>query len=110
MKEQFGREEYQDGPEAFADAFEAPPSAGDLVEVTDGLHVRHVPPGQTVGDVRSDLAVALNLDPESQAVLDGEPVADDVVLEAGQSLSFLGPAGEKGAAGLTPRPAASRRS
>jgi hypothetical protein len=89
------------GPEAFSDPFEAPQELEEFVEVTDGLNVRHELPGHTVGEVRSKLAVPLNLDPEAQALIDNEPVGDDTILQAGQSLTFLGPAGEKGVSSPT---------
>jgi hypothetical protein len=51
----------------------------------------------SVGEIRRRFRDRFDLDPHSQAVLDGHDVGDDVVVRAGQALMFVRRAGEKGA-------------
>ena len=52
--------------------------------------------GKSVAEVRAMLAQALNIDPESQAVVDGNDVAETYVLAADEELEFVKAAGDKG--------------
>ena len=52
--------------------------------------------GMTVEQVRERFQTRLDLDPESQAVIDGELANENAVLAAGQVLMFMKKAGEKG--------------
>jgi len=70
-----------------------------VVTVCHGPYAEQLPvAGETVSRVRSLYADRFDLDPQSQAVIDGRPVEDDVRIEAGQSLVFVRRAGEKGTA------------
>ena len=73
----------------------------DLVMVTSGPYDGEEFPvaGLTVAAIRDRLADRLDLDPAAQAVVDGHDAADETVLVAGQVLSFVQHAGEKGATG-----------
>lgn len=67
------------------------------VTVSHGPYAEQLPvAGETIRRVRALYADRFDLDPESQAVIDGVPVSDDVRIEAGQSLAFVRRAGEKG--------------
>lgn len=73
---------------------ESPPG---LVTVSSGPYLESLPvANMTVGEIRRRFRTRLDLDPESQAVLDGQDVGDDVVVRAGQSLMFARRSGEKG--------------
>jgi hypothetical protein len=79
-----------------------------------GLFDQHVPGSATVrhGPFQEELPVAqmtvaqvrdrfrdrLDIDPLALAVLDGHRVDDSAVVRAGQTLTFVRPAGEKGRA------------
>ncbi|MBM4037804.1 MAG: hypothetical protein FJ290_04755 [Planctomycetes bacterium] len=52
--------------------------------------------GMSVAQIRSRFRDRFDIDPTSQAVLDGDEVGDDTVVRAGQSLAFIRRAGEKG--------------
>ena len=52
--------------------------------------------GMTVGRIRERLATRLDIDPHSLAVIDGQDVTDETVVGAGQLLTFVTRAGEKG--------------
>jgi len=52
--------------------------------------------GKTVGAVSEFLREVLNVDKMSQGIVDGKPVDGDYVLQSGDSLEFLKPAGRKG--------------
>ena len=71
--------------------------AGGLVTVTHGPYAEQLPvAGESVGRIRSMYADMFDLDPASQAVIDGREVDDDTILQAGQLLVFVRHAGEKG--------------
>lgn len=72
-------------------------TAPETVLVSSGLHVEQFPvAGMSVAQIRRRLADRLDIDPESQAVVDGHFVSDETVVTAGQVLSFMRHAGEKG--------------
>lgn len=83
------------GPSLFDDA----PGAQQPVSVSSGPYAESLPVGHmTVGEIRRRFRDRLDLDPHSQAVLDGNDVGDDVVVRPGQALMFTRRAGEKGRA------------
>lgn len=74
----------------------APPAASVLV--SSGIHRGHYPlAGLTVRAARRLLAPHLNIDPAAVAVINGQTVDDDTVLNAEQGmLSFVKPSSLKG--------------
>ncbi len=73
------------------------PGAEPGVTVTTGLYADSLPvAGMTVAEVRRRFADRLNIDPAAAAVLDGHATDETARLRAGQVLSFVRAAGEKG--------------
>jgi hypothetical protein len=69
-----------------------------LVSVSSGPYLEELPvASSTVGEIRRRFADRFDIDPQAQAVLDGNVVGDDTVVSAGQALMFTRRAGEKGA-------------
>jgi hypothetical protein len=67
------------------------------VTVSSGPYAEQLPVGNmTVGEIRQRFRDRLDLDPNSQAVLDGQEVRDDVTVRPGQALLFIRYGGEKG--------------
>jgi len=83
------------GPEA------APPA--DTILVQHGIHTVDYPGGGlTVREVRERLAPVINIDPESVAVVGGNPVVDEsehVLSSSDQILSFVKKSAVKGQGG-----------
>ena len=81
-------------------AFQA---TGDLsATVSAGVYCERLPVGNmSVGEIRATYRDRFDLDPTSQAVIDGTPVDDDTVVAPGVLLAFVNKAGEKGRAGRT---------
>jgi len=52
--------------------------------------------GKTVGSVRKNLREIFNIPSDAEALISGNAVPDDFVLEGGQSLEFLKESGVKG--------------
>jgi hypothetical protein len=72
-----------------------------LVTVAVGPYVERLPVGNgTVGEIRSRFRQRFDIDPRSQAVLDGNEVNDDTVVRTGQVLMFVHKSGEKGGSTL----------
>ncbi|HOX57300.1 MAG TPA: hypothetical protein P5205_11695 [Candidatus Paceibacterota bacterium] len=68
-----------------------------LVSVSSGPYLEQLPVGNmSVGEVRRRFADRFDIDPNAQAVLDGQPVDDQTRIGAGQALMFTRRAGEKG--------------
>ncbi len=68
-----------------------------LVTVASGPYAEQLPLAhRTVADIRTRYHDRFDLDPNSQAMLDGQPVQDDVTVRPGQVLTFVHRAGEKG--------------
>ena len=77
--------------------FDAAPDCQLPVTVTSGPYAEQLPVGNmTAGEIRRRFRDRFDLDPHSQAVLDGSDVGDDVVVRPGQALMFTRRAGEKG--------------
>ena len=76
-----------------------------LVTVAVGPYVERLPLGNsTVAQIRARFGSRFDIDPRTQAVLDGHEVSDDTVVRTGQVLMFVHKSGEKGA-----RPGTSRQ-
>jgi len=81
-------------PGALPDPFAAAP---ETALVSHGIHSEELPiAGMTVGEVRRRLADRFDLDPDSEAFVDGNRVGDDHAIRAGQELLFGHRLGEKG--------------
>ena len=71
-------------------------SRGD-VNVSHGVYSHSHPlAGMTVRQARSALSERMNLPPDAVALVGGEEVGDDTVLQEGAALMFVRDAGEKG--------------
>jgi hypothetical protein len=80
--------------------FDSAPDAELPVNVSSGPYAEPLPVGNLpIGEIRRRFGDRFDLDPNSQAVLDGYEVGDDIVVRPGQSLMFTRRAGEKGARG-----------
>jgi hypothetical protein len=80
--------------------FEDAPDIQLPVTVSCGPYVEQLPVGNlAVSEIRRRFRDRLDLDPNSQAVLDGNDVGDETIVRPGQALMFTRRAGEKG---LTP--------
>ena len=70
---------------------------GGLVTVAVGPYVERLPLGSsTVAQIRARFGLRFDIDPRTQAVLDGHEVGDDTVVRTGQVLMFVHKSGEKG--------------
>lgn len=70
-----------------------------MVTVSSGPYSESLPVADsTVGEIRARLRDRFDLPPDSQAMLDGNEVGDDVVVRASQALTFVRQSGEKGMA------------
>jgi hypothetical protein len=77
--------------------FDPPPADQDLVTVGCGPYTEQLPvSGMSAGEVRRRFRDRFDIDPGSQAFVDGAEVDDATVLQPGQVLSFAKRAGEKG--------------
>ena len=71
--------------------------SNQLVSVSSGPYLEQLPVGNMpVGEVRRRFADRFDIDPNAQAVLDGQPVDDQTTVQPGQALMFTRRAGEKG--------------
>ncbi len=69
-----------------------------LATVSHGLHTEQLPVGNmTVAEIRRRYSDRFDVDPRSQAQIDGRDVDENTVVRAGQLLMFVRVAGEKGA-------------
>ena len=65
--------------------------------VSHGPYMERLPVGNmTVGEIRLRFSDRLDIDPQSQAVVDGREVDDSTRVTIGQVLAFVRKAGEKG--------------
>lgn len=76
----------------------AAPPAGAAVAVTYGVYQLQLElAGRSVAEARAALAGALNIDPRSMAVVNGQPVESEaLVLRPGDRIEFVRLAGQKG--------------
>ena len=85
------------GPAGLGDVFEPGSGGIELARVAHGVYVEQLPVvGMSVADVRARFAGRLDIDPETQAILDGSPADESTVIRTGQMLTFIRAAGEKG--------------
>ena len=76
----------------------APDERGAIATIASGPYAESLPvAGMTVAQVRERFAARFDIDPASQATIEGADVRDDTVIRAGQVLAFGRRAGEKGA-------------
>jgi len=89
--------ELEGGPGSLGDLFDPQDGSDGLVTVSSGPHKESLPlRNMSVGEIRRRFRDRFDLDPESQAVIDGYEVGDNAVVRAGQFLTFTRHAGEKG--------------
>lgn len=80
-----------------AGLFDNSGSSPALVTVSSGPFLEQLPVGNfSVGEIRRRFADRFDIDPQAQAVLNGQAVDDQVVVQPGQALMFTRRAGEKG--------------
>jgi hypothetical protein len=101
------REQHPGGPRSgLGGLFDEPDEASPLALVANGPYAEHLPVGgMTAGEIRRRFRDRFDIDPRSQAVIDGHDVGDDTVVQPGQTLMFMHRSGEKGRgrrAGLSP--------
>jgi hypothetical protein len=85
------------GPTGGAGLFDDGDSSSQLVTVSSGPYLEHLPVGNSnVGEIRRRFADRFDIDPHAQAVLDGQQVDDQTTVRPGQALMFTRRAGEKG--------------
>lgn len=85
------------GPDAPPDDDVVVGGARGSVNVSHGVYAHaHPLAGMTVRRARAELAERMNIAPDAAAVVDGQPVGDDTILQEGASLMFIRHAGEKG--------------
>ena len=91
-------ESFGTGPDPFSDQFTSSTAVADgRVEVIHGVYAHSLPlGGMTVAQARAELADRMNMDPEATAVIDGNHVPEDTILNEGNTLNFVKHAGEKG--------------
>jgi hypothetical protein len=93
------RERFGPGPGPADPGGPAGPATGDLepVTVSHGPYSERLPvANMSVAEIRARFHDRFDIDPTSQAVLDGTEVSDDVTVKPGQLLMFIRRAGEKG--------------
>jgi hypothetical protein len=87
------------GPAGLGDPFGGDAPAG-AATVTHGPYAESLPvAGMTVQAVRERYQDRFDIGPNSQAILDGDPVDENTQIGVGQTLSFVMRAGEKGGPG-----------
>ena len=89
--------ETQGAPGGAGGLFDQAPDGQLPVAVSSGPYAESLPVGNmTVGEIRRRFRDRFDLDPNSQAVLNGNDVGDEVLVRPGQALMFTRRAGEKG--------------
>jgi hypothetical protein len=84
-------------PGGNAGLFDSDDTFKQLVTVSSGPYLEQLPVGNsTVGEIRRRFADRFDIDPQAQAVLDGNVANDGTIVRAGQALMFTRRAGEKG--------------
>jgi hypothetical protein len=77
--------------------FDGTDTSSQLVTVSSGPYLEQLPVGNmTAGEIRRRFVDRFDIDPQAQAILDGQPVGDEATVHAGQALMFTRRAGEKG--------------
>ena len=89
--------ETQASPGGPSSLFDEAPDCQLPVTVSSGPYIEQLPVGNMqVGEIRRRFRDRFDLDPNSQAVLDGHDVDDETIVRPGQGLIFTRRAGEKG--------------
>jgi hypothetical protein len=98
MREKTRKRKESPGPSPRGlDLFGSTGTGGGLATVAHGPYAEQLPVGEmTVGEIRARYGDRFDIDPESQAILDGIEVGDDVRIRSQQVLIFARRAGEKG--------------
>ncbi len=97
-------QDFGPGSDFFGDS--EPARGGETVLVSHGTFAEELPVGgMTVAQVRSRFRDRLSIHPQAMALLAGHAVDDDTIVEQGQVLTFVRPAGEKGQVLTFVRPA-----
>jgi hypothetical protein len=92
------------------DLFAPNEPGADLVTVVHGPYAEDLPVGgMSVGEIRARFRDRFDIDPRSQAMLDGVEVGDEVTVRPGMQLFFAKRAGEKGSGTSWSRTLALRR-
>jgi hypothetical protein len=69
-----------------------------MATVSHGPYAEQLPVhGMSVEKIRRKFADRFDIDPKAEAIIDGNPVGDDTIVQQGQTLMFIRRAGEKGA-------------
>ena len=85
------------GPAGLGDPLAADAAPAGVATVTHGPYAETLPvAGMTVRAVRERYQDRFDIDPISQAILDGNPADESTQIGNGQTLSFVMRAGEKG--------------
>jgi hypothetical protein len=72
-------------------------SDGGLVTVSHGVHTEALPvANMTVSEIHTRFADRFDIDPESTALLDGNEVTGETIVQGSQLLMFVRKAGVKG--------------
>ena len=80
------------------DIFAAGDESAPMVTVAHGQYAEQLPvAGLTVGEIRARYRDRFDIDLQSQAILDGDPVDEGTTVGSDQVLTFIRRAGEKGA-------------
>jgi hypothetical protein len=80
-----------------SDLFDDPGAGTGVATVTHGPFAEMLPVAEmTISQVRNRFRDRLDIHPEAVAMLDGNPVDDTTTVQAGQTLMFIRPSGEKG--------------
>jgi hypothetical protein len=82
------------GPgDAFADQVETDRTA----TVSHGPYLERLPvANMSVREIRARFGDRLDIAPQSQAVIDGQEVGEDTIVQTGEHITFVRKAGEKG--------------
>jgi hypothetical protein len=98
-RERFHPDDFTPNPTPYDDSYGGVATApGGSVSVVHGVYAHTLPlAGMTVGQARTELQERMNIDPTAVATLDGQDADEDTVISEGQVLTFVQPAGEKGA-------------
>jgi hypothetical protein len=77
--------------------FDDPGAGSGTATVTHGPFAEVLPVAEmTISQVRNRFQDRLDIHPEALAMLDGNPADEDTRVQAGQTLMFVRPSGEKG--------------
>ena len=91
------RTRHESGDGASADFFDDAAASAGMASVSHGPYVEQLPVANLrVSQIRERFQDRLDIHPEAVALLDGSPVDDATTVRAGQMLTFIRPAGEKG--------------